>query len=149
MKEMRMKIMNMVKGGKSAKDAIASCLADDRMKKKMAQGGMVQEGDYAMGEETPRGLMDIMEQGDQHPVSNPEEQSAEQMLAQKIAGADMFAMGGLVQEGQSQKPTLDLDDGTEDAMDNEAKGMAMASMPLSDLQMKAISEYKMKRKFKR
>lgn len=112
------------KGGPSpAKDPSAWDKRHSATYQGMAEGGMVKEGDYDLGEEDPRGMFALMKQGDQPPVSNPEIQSEEQVLAQRLhkKGEEMepYAMGGYVEPMSGDETPEVFHNGTEEPMSSE------------------------------
>lgn len=150
-------VKEMMRSGHGAKQAVGAAMAMKRKTmKKMAEGGMVKEGDYDLGEEHPRGLEELMIEGDQPPVANPEVMSHEMTLARKLQKAEemeMYAMGGLVQDGPAgdepvgNKPSEDMSSTTEEPMSSEVMRMSSGGMALSKEQMMALEEKKKKRKF--
>ncbi len=140
------KINEYVKGGMKPKHAMAKVLGEMRHAKKMADGGMVKEGDYDLDEEHPRSAVNLMIQGDQPPVANPEVMDEEDKLASALMKAEedseYMAMGGLV-EGSSDgtvgnKPS-------EDMSSKKEEPMPMYSMPAEA--MSILMEKKKKRRF--
>ncbi len=116
---------------------IALGLAEAR-KKKMASGGMVKEGDYDLDEEHERNLSEIMIQGDQPPVANPEVMDEEMVLAKKLHAEseknEYYAMGGLVEpmsgdekpevshaQENAEPPMKDISEAARMAIENKKK----------------------------
>lgn len=143
------KFMDLVKQGYKPKHAIAKSIAMDRKSKKMAAGGMV---DDDLDDEHERSLTELMIQGDQMPVANPEVLEAAQILASNLhkesEAEEYYAMGGLVQGGPSDdepvgnKPSEDMSSTTEEPMDKKH----LPPMVSPDA-MAVLMEKKKKRKF--
>ncbi len=147
--KMSERIHKLVKAGHKPKDAISSSLAAAYKAKKMADGGMVEEGDYDLDEEHERGLFDLMKQGDQSPVMNPEVQSEEKKLAMMLMKHDEameYSMGGLVQDG----PAGDEPVGTKPSenMASHIEDVHVKPMSLTEEAIKALEMKKKKRRFK-
>lgn len=147
-------IREMVRAGHKPKMAIAAALSHAR-KTAMADGGMVMDGDYDLDEEHERGLTDLMIQGDQPPVANPQTEHMEKSLAMKLHKADedeeYYAMGGLVQGGPSDdepvgnKPEEDMSSMTEEPLPEERKPAALGHSVIDGVpQGKGLSEEAMK-----
>jgi hypothetical protein len=126
------KIKEMVKAGHPVKHAIAASLASARKYQKMSDGGMV---DNDLDDEHERGLSELMEQGDQGPVSSPSEESMRMDLASALHKKsedeefDGFSMGGLV-EGDNDsmegaKPSEMMPAMMGDSLSEEAKAALM------------------------
>lgn len=135
-------IKEMVKAGHKPKQAIAAALSMKRKSKMMSEGGAV-EGDYDLDEEHERTMEELMIQGDQPAVANPQTHDEAMSLAMRLSNEremEEYAMGGLVQDGPAgdepvgNKPSEDMSSHAED-------------MQLSDAAMMAIAEKKRKRKF--
>lgn len=142
-------IKELIRSGREPKQAVAIALSHSR---KMAKGGMVEDDDEY------RSLGELMEQGDQPDVANPEEQVEESDLMQALKRSDeveAYAMGGLVQGGPDadepvgNKPEEEMSDGLEDKLEMPVKPAEEdhAIPVLSDLAMKEIEERKKRRRF--
>lgn len=146
------KFMDLVKQGYKPKQAIAKSIAMDRKAKKMSFGGMV---DDDLDAEHERSLTELMIQGDQTPVANPEVLEAQQMLASNLhkesEDEEYYAMGGLVQgdtsddEPVGNKPSEDMSSTTEEPMDKKH----LSPMLVGPEAMAVLMEKKKNRKFKK
>lgn len=130
---------------------------------KMAHGGAV-EGDYDLDGEHERGLYDLMREGDQPPVANPEEQDQERALAKRLLdhseNMEYMAMGGMVEDMDGDEtPEPHESGGSAESMDDENREAdedhseiegvpGLSPSPLSKEAMAAIAMKKMKRRFK-
>lgn len=144
------KMQEYMKAGHSPKMAMVKALGDMHKAKKMAAGGMVKEGNESMEDNEPRSLADLMIQGDQPPVANPEEMDEASMLASKLVkdeeDSEYMALGGLVEGDKDgmlgNKPSEDMS-----SMDEEpTPGMPSKKLDLSPEMMSAIMDKKKKRK---
>lgn len=104
-------IKKLVSEGYKPKQAVAISLSNQRKYKKMAEGGYVEGSEGDLDQEHERNLAELMIQGDQPPIANPEEMDAEMMLAKNLhkesEKMEYYSMGGLV-EGMSgdEKPEV-------------------------------------------
>lgn len=152
-------IKEMMKAGHKKSQAVAAALSMKRKSQKMAEGGMVEDND--LDDEHERSLNELMIQGDQPPVANPEEQDMEKKLAIALHNAhekeEYMYDGGMV-EGMSgnEEPEVmhsSSEEPMEEEMGHEAdaghsviEGVPM-SMALSEEAKKAIEAKKKKRQF--
>lgn len=130
-----------------------------------AEGGMVaKEGDYDLDEEHERGIYDLMKQGDQPPVANPEEEDMEKHLAMMLhkyaEDREYMAMGGYVEPDSGDETPEVFHDGTEEPMNDEPAKAAndghaviegvpeVSPSPLSEEAKKALALKKKMRRFK-
>ncbi len=125
-----------------------------------ADGGMVEEEDY-------RSLADLMKEGDQGPVSNPEVLDMRQKLANSLheqsemEEMEYMAKGGLVEGMDGDEKPSNIVASTGEPMSSIPKkdsnlghdlieGVPRISpSPLSSEAMEAIKKYREKRKFKK
>lgn len=155
------KIQKLIKEGYKPKQAVAIAISMARKHKKMAQGGYVEGSDGDLDQEHERNLTELMIQGDQPPIANPEEMDAEMALAKNLHAEsekeEYYAMGGLVEPDDGDETPEPHNDGLEDdyKSDKAAKmghseidGVPrIAPSPLSKEAMEAITAKKKSRRF--
>lgn len=127
-----------MKKGMNPKQAVAKMLSERR---KMAKGGYVEGSDGDLDQEHERSLAELMIQGDQPPIANPEQMDAELSLAKNLheeaEKEEYYAMGGLVEGADGDETPEPKDDGPP----------RIAAAPMSKEAMEAIAHKKKMRRF--
>lgn len=155
-------IKELVKSGYKPKQAIAISLSNQRKYKKMADGGLVKEGEYNLDEEHETNIPEHMIQGDQPPVANPAIEDQEKQLAANLHAEseknEFYYVGGLVEPESGDEEPLVAHDGLEDDYKTDEPAAVEHSQispevpqfkpsPLSEEAKKALELKKKSRKF--
>lgn len=139
-------VRELVSSGYKPKQAVAIALSQSRKFKKMAEGGMVEEGDM----EIPRDLYELNADSQQpETVANPEEHDESMRFADALrkeaesrdGSMAMMADGGLVEDD------MDMEETEPEMQPSPAPEDTVRAPDVTDEAMQAIADRKKRRRY--